>query len=175
MRIKFGGLLGRNCAAMPSVVCFSQMESQRRGLRGGFGVANIVGLLALAGLMMPISLLVRSTGYSVWLWILGYPAVAGCCLYAWHSDRGLTEPSRNLKSALASVFLGSVSFGVDAMVTTWMYPKLPLSQAIWHAGSPFGIAFTLFLCPAMTMFYLAGAARAQTLRGNATMEHVTPD
>jgi hypothetical protein len=137
-------------------------------------MADIVGLLALAGLMVPISVLVRSTGYMAWLWILGYPALAGCCLYAWHSHRVPSDPSKNLTFAIGSVIMGSFSFGIDAMVTTWMYPKLPFSQAIWHAGSPFGIVLTLFLCPAMTMFYLAGAARAQILRGVTETDHITP-
>lgn len=138
-------------------------------------MADIVGLLALAVPMTAISILVRSTEYVVWLWILGYPLLAGCCLYAWHSDKCSTEPSKNLLFALGSVFVGSLSFTIDAVVTTSMYPKLPFSQAIWHAGSPFGILLTLFLCPTMTMFYLAGAARAQMLRRGTETDHVAPD
>jgi|SRR5580704_7745817 hypothetical protein len=155
---------------MLSVISFNQMDSHRQGLIRGFGIADIVGLLVLAGLMVPISMLFRGTAYMVWLWALGYPSLAGCCLFAWLGDKVSTEPSKNLMLAVGSVFCGSVSFGIDVIATSIMHPKLPFSQAIWHAGSPFGIVLTLFLCPALTMFYLAGAARAKILRGNARYE-----
>src|SRR5580704_11635477 len=104
------------------------MESQRQDPLRRFGMADIVGLLILAGLMVPISMLVRGTAYVVWLWALGYPALAGCCLFAWLNDKVSTEPSKNLMLALGSVFWGSVSFGIDVIVTSITYPKLPFSQ-----------------------------------------------
>src|SRR5690242_5449182 len=97
-------------------------------------IPDIVALLVLASLMVVLSELIRGTGYVIWLWVLGYPALA---VWGWFACRSewLDDPSECLFFAFASVVVGGVSFAIDAMVTTSLYPNMALKEAIWHAGS----------------------------------------
>jgi|HubBroStandDraft_1064217.scaffolds.fasta_scaffold1208137_1 hypothetical protein len=126
-------------------------------------VADAIGLLVLAvlaGFVAWLVAVVYGKEDAVWAWCLGFPVLAVCGLFAWHSEKWPTEPQDALIYALGSIFVGAAFFAIDAVTSTSRYPQLPFREAIWHAGSPFGIVLTIAICPCFTLVALAGAARA---------------
>jgi hypothetical protein len=132
-------------------------------------VADAIGLLVLAvltGFVAGLVAVVYGKEDAVWSWSLGFPVLAVCSLFVWHSDKWPTEPQGILLYALLSIGGGAAFFAIDAVLSTSRYPELPFREAIWHAGSPFGIVLTIAVCPGYTLIALAGAARALLVTRN---------
>lgn len=126
-------------------------------------VGDAIGLLVLAllaGFVAWLVAVVYGKEDAVWAWSLGFPILAVCGVFAWHSDKWPAEPQDILLYALLSIGGGAAFFAIDAVLSTSRYPQLPFREAIWHAGSPFGILLTIAICPGFTLVALAGAARA---------------
>ena len=131
-------------------------------------VPDAVGLLVLAGLVAWFLGFVYGFQTAIGTWCLGYPLLAIVALYAWHHEKWPTDPVDLMRYALFSIPFGATSFAIDAAISTSNYPKLPFREAIWHAGSPFGIFLTICICPGFTAVLLAGAVRAFLLTHTGT-------
>ena len=124
---------------------------------------DAVGLLvlaALAGLVAWFLGFVYGFQTAIWTWCLGYPLLAIVALYAWHHEKWPTDPVDLTRYALFSIPAGATSFAIDAGISMANHPKLPLREAVWRAGSLFGIPLTICICPGFTAVALAGAVRA---------------
>jgi hypothetical protein len=119
-------------------------------------VADAVGISVLAVLAGFVALLVAAVygkENASWAWGLGFPVLAVCDIFLY---------------ALVSVPVGALSLAVDAVVGGSQDANLKFRDAIWHAGSPFGIVLTIAICPGLTLVCLAGAARALLVTRNDT-------
>jgi len=109
-------------------------------------VPTAVGLLALAalaGLAAWFIAGVYGSGDALWAFGIGYPVLVISSLIAWQSEKWPEDWQDLLRNGLISIVVGAGSFAVDAAISTSNYPKLPFREAIWHAGSPFGIVLTI--------------------------------
>ena len=125
--------------------------------------ADATGLLALAALAGVVAwplAVIYSKSDAIWAWSVGFPILAVSSLIAWHHDKWPTDSGDLLRDALISIPVGTISFMIDAAISTANYPRLAFRYAIWHAGSPFGIPLTIMICPGFTLIALAGIARA---------------
>ncbi len=102
------------------------------------------------------------------LWAIGIAVLAGSALHFWHKDddfrKYVSEPSDCVGLATVSVFLGGVSFLVDAAIGSSFGSPHSLIEAAEHAGSPFGFPLTLFLCPGLTLLAISSYMRNLFLR-----------
>jgi hypothetical protein len=133
-------------------------------------VADGIGvfvLAALAGLAAWIVAIVYSKEDAIWAWSLGFPLLAICGLFAWHSEKWPTDSRDALLYALGSLPVGVVFLFIDGLIGGSTDPKLPFRDAIWHSGSPFGTVLTIVICPGFTLVALAGAVRGFFLASDA--------
>jgi hypothetical protein len=129
---------------------------------------SVLVLAVLAGVVAwPVGA-VYGKENAIWAWSLGLPVLAVCGLFAWHNDKWPADPHDVFVYALISIPVGALSFAIDAIISTSHYPQLMFRDAIWHAGSPFGIVLTIAICPGFTLVGLAGAARTLLVRKNDT-------
>jgi hypothetical protein len=134
-------------------------------------VADAIGILVLAVLAGFVAWLVAAVygrDNAIWAWILGFPVLAVCSMFAWHNDKWPTDPRDVFLYGLISIPVGTLFLAVDAIVGSSQDPQLKFRDAIWHAGSPFGIVLTIAICPGFTLVGLAGAARALLVARNET-------
>ena len=134
-------------------------------------MADAIGVLVLAVLAGVVAWLVAAVygkENAIWAWSLGFPVLAICGMFAWHNDKWPTDPHDVFLYAIISIPVGALSFAIDAIISTSLYPQLKFRDAIWHAGSPLGIVLTMAICPGFTLVGLAGAARALLVRRNDT-------
>jgi hypothetical protein len=133
--------------------------------------ADAVGIMVLAvltGLVAWLVAILYGKHDAIWTWGLGFPVLAVCSLFAWHSDRWPTEPDAVFWCAVASIFLGVLFLAIDDVVSGSKSPGLRFRDAIWQAGSPFGIVLTIAIFPGFTLIGLAGTVRALLVRPNGT-------
>jgi hypothetical protein len=134
-------------------------------------MADAIGVFVLAVLAAVVAWLL-ATVYgkenAIWAWSLGFPFLAVSGLIAWHNHKWPTDPQDAFLYALISIPVGLLFLAVDAIVGGSDQPQLKFRDAIWHAGSPFGIVLTIAICPGFTLVGVAGAARALWVRRNDT-------
>jgi hypothetical protein len=131
---------------------------------------DMIGAAVLAGEVLVLSVLVRilipTLGVPYWGWIL-FVAVIGALL-SWHSENRPAQPKSLMRLVVGSVVLGVLFFAIDVLVGSIgsiHKPYHSLIDAAGHAGGPFGIITTLLVCPGITIFALASAARACYVTG----------
>ena len=133
--------------------------------------ADAIGILVLAvlaGLVAWLVAAVYGKENAIWAWSVGFPVLAVCSPFAWHNDKWPTEPPDVFLCALVSILVGVLFLAIDAVVGSFDSPQLKFRDAIWHAGSPFGIVLTIAVCPGFTLIGLAGTVRALLVRRNDT-------
>ena len=124
---------------------------------------DMIGALTLAALAALVAWLIEAVygpADAYWAVGIGYPILLISSLLAWHSAKWPKDADDLFRYGCVSVPVGAISLTIDAMIGTFNYPQLPLREAIWRAGSPFGIPLTIAICPGFTLVALAGAARA---------------
>ena len=135
-------------------------------------VPDVIGLLLIGvQLYWVVRWLVPDDGSRPILGVLAYLVLAGLALYLWHKEppvEHLSEPGEWAVAILGSVLAGGVSFGIDILVGLIINPQLTPIEAGTKAGSPFGFALTVMLCPGFTMLTIAGLLRAFLLQMGAT-------
>jgi hypothetical protein len=126
---------------------------------------DVIGAAVLAGEVLVLSVLVRifapAMGAPLWGWILFYAVVAFAALLSWHSENRPARTKSLIGLAVGSVVLGILFFGVDVLVGSLHGSYHSVIEDAGHAGGPFGIIATLFVCPGLTIFAAASAVRAR--------------
>lgn len=128
---------------------------------------GILVLAVLAGITAWLVAGVYGKEDAVWAWALGFPALAVVSLFAWHSEKWPTEPPETFLCALITLPVGALFLAIDSVVGSFDSPQLRFRDAIWQAGSPFGIVLTIAICPGFTLIGLAGTVRALLVNRNA--------
>ena len=123
-------------------------------------MADVVGLLVLAGLMVLTISVVPDLGIPTPFWLFVYVVLALICWYFWHSDKLPNKTTNWLWFVPGSIVLGGIFFGVDMMIGHFNYPDIPVVDAAKKAPGPFGLILTLAVCPGLTIISLASLARS---------------
>lgn len=128
--------------------------------------ADAIGLLVLAilaALVAWVIAAVYNTQNAVWAFIVGLPILGICALIAWHSNKWPADWQTVLIFALGSILVGAAFLLTDGLIGGSTDPQVPFRNAIWRAGSPFGILLTIAVCPCFTLIALSGTVRGLLL------------
>jgi small-conductance mechanosensitive channel len=98
--------------------------------------------------------------------LIGVPILAGVALYVWYvSVEGRKADAEQwMMGTIFTPFIGAISFAIDVLVGSTGGHFDNFVQAAFHAGSPFGIVLTVFICPVGTIICLGGWLRCGLLQ-----------
>ncbi|MGA9308607.1 MAG: hypothetical protein WBW31_24645 [Candidatus Sulfotelmatobacter sp.] len=125
--------------------------------------ADAIGLVLIAvELTVLFWWLVPDDGTRFIAGIVAYGVLVGLALAMWHGKEAkrFSDAYDWARVIVGSILLGALSFGVDALVGSFIHPGMSPLEAGTKAGSPFGFILTIFLCPGVTMVAVAGLVRS---------------
>jgi hypothetical protein len=140
-------------------------------LPDAFGLAMLGVQIVAIFYFLTLNHILSDDGSRLIFGILTYIVLAAVALYMWHGRSFTMKMSRPVEWAAAigaSIFLGALSFGADMLVGLIANPQLSPIEAGTKAGSPFGFALTVMLCPGVTTVTISGFFRALFIHNETT-------
>jgi hypothetical protein len=120
-------------------------------------LADTIGLTILAVLTAFCSVIVHTSEFSLSAFFFIYLALAVFGLFVWHNERFPKQPAGWLMIVFISIVVGSVNFGINAMIGCSHHPEFTLFNAVSSSGD--GI-LTLIVYPGVIFVGFAGAVRS---------------
>ncbi|NVD70513.1 hypothetical protein HUX88_08065 [Duganella sp. BJB1802] len=117
-------------------------------------VADTIGLLVLAALMLLASIFVPDSQIPGIAWLLIYPVGAAFSLFIWHHPKAPKDPSKWLLAAACSLVAAPLWLGIAMFGARIMFADEP------GGSKAFDLLVALIIAPGFTIVAIVGWIRA---------------